>query len=85
MRVVFLEDVPEVALGGDVKEVKNGFARNYLLPKNLAVPATHNALQRIERLSKEAEDNRLKQIADMKVLGEALEGKQVRRSFRIAS
>ena len=48
MRVVFLEDVPGVALGGDVKEVKNGFARNYLLPKNLAVPATHNALQRIE-------------------------------------
>ena len=32
MRVVFLEDVEGVAMGGDVKEVKNGFARNYLIP-----------------------------------------------------
>lgn len=82
MRVVFLEDVQGVARGGDVKEVKNGFARNYLLPKNLAVPATHNALQRIERLAKEAEDNRLKTIADMAVLGEALEGKQINIEMR---
>ena len=82
MRVVFLEDVQGVARGGDVKEVKNGFARNYLLPKKLAVPATHNALQRIERLAKEAEDNRLKTIADMAVLGEALEGKQINIEMR---
>lgn len=82
MRVVFLEDVPGVALGGDVKEVKNGFARNYLLPKNLAVPATHNALQRIERLAREAEDNRLKVIADMTVLGDALEGRQINIEMR---
>ena len=42
MRVVFLEDVPGVAQGGEVKEVKNGFARNYLIPKNLATPASHS-------------------------------------------
>ncbi|SVC97790.1 uncharacterized protein METZ01_LOCUS350644, partial [marine metagenome] len=48
MKVVFLEDVEGVAHGGEVKDVKNGFARNYLLPKNLAAPATHNNLQRIE-------------------------------------
>ena len=41
MRVVFIEDVEGVALGGEVKEVKNGFARNYLIPKNLAAAATH--------------------------------------------
>ena len=62
MRVVFLEDVAGVAQGGDVKEVKNGFARNYLIPQNLAVPATHNALQRIKRLSREADSVRLKQL-----------------------
>jgi ribosomal protein L9 len=36
MEVVFLTDVEGVALGGEVKEVKNGFARNYLIPQNLA-------------------------------------------------
>ncbi len=82
MRVVFLEDVAGVAQGGDVKEVKNGFARNYLIPKSLAVPATHNALQRVKRLAKEAEDVRLKTLNDMKDLAEALNETQVNVEMR---
>ena len=77
MRVLFLEDVTGVALGGEIKEVKNGFARNYLIPKRLAVPATKDALQRVERLSRNAEQKRLKLLADMKALGEALDGTRV--------
>ena len=77
MKVLFLEDVTGVALGGEIKEVKNGFARNYLIPKKLAVPATKDALQRVERLSKDAEQKRLKLLADMKALGEALDGTRV--------
>ena len=77
MKVLFLEDVTGVALGGEIKEVKNGFARNYLIPKRLAVPATKDALQRVERLSKDAEQKRLKLLADMKALGEALDGTRV--------
>ena len=82
MRVVFLEDVAGVAQGGDVKEVKNGFARNYLIPKSLAVPATHNALQRVKRLAKEAEEVRLKTLNDMKDLAEALNETQVNVEMR---
>ena len=82
MRVVFLEDVPGVAQGGDVKEVKNGFARNFLIPKSLATPATHNALQRVERLKKQAEGTRLKVLADTRALAEALDGVQVNIEMR---
>ena len=82
MRVVFLEDVAGVAQGGDVKEVKNGFARNYLIPQNLAVPATHNALQRIKRLAREADSVRLKQLNDMKELAEALNEVRVKVEMR---
>lgn len=82
MRVVFLEDVSGVAQGGDVKEVKNGFARNYLIPKSLAVPASHNALQGIERLKRQSEVTRLKTLADMKALGEELDGVQVNVEMR---
>ena len=82
MRVVFLEDVGGVAQGGDVKEVKNGFARNYLIPQNLAVPATHNALQRVNRLKRSAEETRREQLADMAALGEALDGVQVNVEMR---
>jgi large subunit ribosomal protein L9 len=77
MRVVFLEDVAGVAHGGDVKEVKNGFARNYLIPQALATPATNEALQRTRRLGREAETKRLKTLADMKELSQELDGSQV--------
>ncbi len=40
MRVVFLEEVEGTARTGDVKNVADGFARNYLLPRKLAAPAT---------------------------------------------
>ena len=36
MRIIFLEDVPGSGRAGDVKEVKNGYARNFLLPRKLA-------------------------------------------------
>ena len=82
MKVVFIEDVQGVAQGGDVKEVKNGFARNYLIPKNLAAPATHDALQRVERLSKQAELDRLKKIKDTAALAEELSGAKVNIAMR---
>ena len=82
MKVVFLEDVSGVAQGGDVKEVKNGFARNYLIPKNLAVPVSHNALQGVAKLAREAGVVRIKTLADMKALGEELDGVQVNVEMR---
>ena len=82
MRVVFLEDVEGVARGGDVREVKNGFARNYLIPKSLAEPATHNALQRVGRLKVQADGVRLKTLSDMKALAEDLDGSKVAVAMR---
>jgi large subunit ribosomal protein L9 len=85
MRVVFLEDVQGVARGGDVKEVKNGFARNYLIPKKLAVPASHDVLQRVERLKDAAATARLKQLEDIKALGQELDGSRLDIEMRAGS
>ena len=77
MKVVFLEDVEGVAHGGEVKDVKNGFARNYLLPKNLAAPATHNNLQRIEKLRRQANVDRVEKLEDMKSVAEGISGTEI--------
>lgn len=77
MKVVFLQDVAGVAQGGDVKEVKNGFARNYLIPKQFAVPATHNALQRVKQYADQAEKTRLRLLQDMRELSETLNGRRI--------
>ena len=85
MRVVFLEDVPGVAQGGEVKEVKNGFARNYLIPKSLATPATHNALQRVAKLTRQAEVTRIKRLDDMRELAAEIGGAQIDVEMRAGS
>jgi large subunit ribosomal protein L9 len=43
MKVIFLQPVSNVAKAGDVKEVADGYARNFLLPKKLALRATPDA------------------------------------------
>ena len=72
MKVVFLEDVEGVAQGGEVKEVKPGFARNYLIPKQLAVIATHDSLQRLDKLRNQSDKDRIKKLNDMTAFGEKL-------------
>ena len=74
VRVLFLEDVINVADAGEVKEVANGFARNYLLPKNLATVATPEQLKRIARLQRTAEERRVRETGDWRALARILEG-----------
>jgi len=50
MKVVFFEDVEGTAQVGDVKDVKNGFARNFLLPRGLAGPTTKDNLSHAQAL-----------------------------------
>ena len=73
MKVVFTQDVPNVAKAREVKEVANGYARNFLFPKNLAVPATSTELKKLELLleADARHDARLEQEA--KELAEVLD------------
>ncbi|WP_128698985.1 50S ribosomal protein L9 [Candidatus Velamenicoccus archaeovorus] len=48
LKVVLRSDVPGIGKIGEVKQVKDGFARNFLLPQNLAVIATDHALKQME-------------------------------------
>ena len=82
MKVLFLEDVEGVAHGGDVKEVKRGFAKNYLLPKNIAVIATKTSLERIPKLKVEADKNRIQRLNDMKELASEIDGMRVNLPMR---
>ena len=66
MKIILLQDVEGLGKAGDLKEVANGYARNYLLPRRLAAGATPgliaNRAQRIaaeqRKLEKQAELNR---------------------------
>src|SRR6185369_7212063 len=47
MKVLFKKDVADVARAGQVKDVADGYARNYLIPRGLAVVATSVALKQV--------------------------------------
>lgn len=83
MKVVFLEDVEGTAQVGDVKDVKNGFARNFLLPRNIAVPATRDNLQRANSLAQK--ESRRQEKLDSEARGHVsgLEGLKVTLEARI--
>lgn len=48
MKVILIKDVKEVGKQFDIKEVADGYARNFLLPNNLAKPATKEVLQWVD-------------------------------------
>jgi large subunit ribosomal protein L9 len=64
MKVLFLQDVLPTARAGDIKDVKNGFGRNFLLPRGLAVLATQEELRRAEALREDARKRREAEARD---------------------
>lgn len=77
MKVVFLEDVEGTAQVGDVKDVKSGFARNFLLPRRLAAPAVEPYLTRAgARAAREAKRQETLDV-DAGGLAEKLEGQRI--------
>ena len=58
MKVIFLQDVPKVGKRHDVKEINDGYAMNFLLPRKLAVLATPAAVAELDKRKKNIEIER---------------------------
>ncbi|MFH1700847.1 MAG: 50S ribosomal protein L9 [Candidatus Zixiibacteriota bacterium] len=55
MKVILTDDVTDLGQTGDTIEVKTGYARNFLIPRNLAIPATKGNLRAVDHVKKEKE------------------------------
>ena len=77
MEVVLLERVEKLGQMGDVVTVKNGYARNYLLPQNKALRASKENLSIFEAQRAQLEAENLKQAKEAEKVGEKLDGEAV--------
>ena len=83
MRVIFLEDVPNQANAGEVKNVSDGYARNYLIPKKLATVATTEHMKRIEGIKRAGDERRTRETRQWETLATLLEGTSVTVKGRV--
>ncbi len=77
MKVIFLKDVRKVGRAGEVKNMADGYATNFLFPQKLAEPATEEKIRQAETRKHEQEEaaHKEEEILDKKVL--SLKGKTV--------
>jgi large subunit ribosomal protein L9 len=66
MRVILLDDVSKLGRRGELRDVSDGYARNYLIPKKLALSATAGNLKNLEQIRKQqdAKADRVKSEAE---------------------
>lgn len=77
MKVVLLGEIKGKGGEGDVVDVAQGYAENYLFPKKLAVAATKGNLKQLEERRNNIEKREAVRLADANALKETLEGKSI--------
>lgn len=78
IRVVLQKDVEKLGAGGDVVRVRPGYARNFLIPRGLALPATSGNLARVEEFKRQAAQREAQLLQDAQELKAKLEATSVK-------
>jgi len=85
MKVVFLKDVPGSGNKGEVKEVADGYAINYLVRQHLALPATEQTMSQLKARKKAEEKKKARAEASLASQANDLNGKVVTLAAKVGS
>ena len=77
MKIILLQDVKNIGKKGQIKEVPDGYGRNFLLARKLAAPATAGAVAVVEKENEKKQALLNQQKAETQKLADALRGKQL--------
>jgi large subunit ribosomal protein L9 len=77
MKVIFQKDVKSVGKKGEIKEVSEGYARNFLLPRNLAIPATQGNMNTQDAKEKSKQKKLQEELEAAQSLAKKLENETI--------
>ena len=77
MQVLLLRDVEGLGHSGDVKKVADGFARNFLIPRGLALPATPGSVKAAEQARDAKARRQARALSEAQALAQMLDGQTV--------
>ena len=77
MKVVLSQDVENLGKEGEVKEVADGFARNFLIPQKKAERATDSAIQKAQAATQKKAERAKTELEEIQKLAEQLEGREL--------
>ena len=85
MKVILLQDLYKHGVAGEVVKVADGFARNYLIPRKMAIQASDSALRRTENIRKNVEARKAQHSNMLNDLGRQIDGAELIFGRRAAS
>lgn len=85
MKVILLQNVPGMGKMDDIKDVADGYARNFLFPHHLAVPASAKATIELEQKHKRVTRDAENDLLDQQKLAEKMEGFEIEITERASS
>ena len=77
MKILLTQDVAELGLAGEVYSVAGGYARNYLMPRGLAIVASKGALRQSEEIRQSGVRRRARERAGAEAQAEVIQGKRL--------
>lgn len=78
MEILLLKDVEGLGHAGEIKKVAGGYARNFLIPRGLAVPADAGARKRAEAIREASQRRQQRQLSEAQTLAAKLNGLTLR-------
>ena len=77
MKVILLQNIKSLGQVGDIKDVADGYARNFLIPEKMAEVATEEAVKRAEAKKFQEKSQKEAEIDGLKTLAERISGKKI--------
>lgn len=85
MKVILLDDIKGVGKKNEIVNASEGYAKNYLFPKKLAVEANKSNVNHLDNIKKNQEAKRQEELEQARLLGDEIEKKQIKIAVKIGN